>query len=148
MPGSQPIPTLTEVLEAVNGHAGLMLEIKQPGTAGSILDAVSSFGFQGPVYYASFLHAELSAIRSRDAAAWTIALIEGAPIDATAFALQARATHAGVGVDSLSPAYVRALHDAGVGVFTWTVDEPEEIARARNCGVNGIISNYPGRLTP
>ena len=152
IPGGQSIPTLPEVLEVLNGRAGitgpvgLMLEIKESGTAECIHHKVHDSGFQGPVYYASFLHAELRKIRSIDAAAKTIALLEGAPIDATAFALQAQATHAGIGIDSLSQEFVRALQDAGVGVFTWTADEPEEIALARECGVDGIISNYPNRL--
>ena len=83
VPGGQPIPTLAEVLEAVNGHAGLMLEIKQPGTAKGVLESVGNIAFQGPVYYASFLHAELRTIRSWDSAAKTIALLEGVPVDAS-----------------------------------------------------------------
>lgn len=146
VPGDQPIPALADVLEAVNGHAGLMLEIKQPGTARNLLDTVRASGFQGPVYYASFLHAELRALRSWDPAARTIALLDGAPIDAAAFAVQAQATHAGISMSSLSPDFARALHQAGLGVLVWTADEREEIAFARQCGVDGIISNYPERL--
>lgn len=144
--GDQPIPTLSEVLQAVNGYAGLMLEIKESGTAEHIYDAVGGFGFKGPVYYASFLHAELRRIRDSDQAALTIALLEGVPVDATAFALQAQATYAGIGMDSVSGDFVRALHDAGVGVLAWTADEPEDIALARKAGVDGIISNFPDRL--
>lgn len=146
VPGGQPIPTLAEVLQAVSGQAGLMLEIKAPGTADDVYGTVCGSGFQGAVFYASFHHAELLRIRSRDAAAKTIALLDGVPIDPTAFALQAQATHAGLAIESLSANFVRALHQAGTGVFAWTADEPEEIAQARDCGVDGIISNYPDRL--
>ncbi len=152
IPGGQPIPTLPEVLEVVNGRTGitgpvgLMLEIKPSGTAENVYHSVRDSGFQGPVYYASFLHRELRTIRSIDGEAKTIALLEGVPVDATAFALQAQATHVGIGIDSLSKEFVRALQDAGVGVLAWTADEAEEIALARECGVDGIISNYPDRL--
>lgn len=153
VPGDQPIPTLAEVLQAVNGHAGttgrppgLMLEVKQAGTAQNVLRAMRECGFQHSIFYASFLHAELRVIRCNDPAAKTIALLEGVPIDPIAFALQAQATHAGIAMDSLSADFVRALHGAGVGVFAWTADQPEEIARARSAGVDGIISNYPDRL--
>lgn len=154
VPGGQPIPALAEVLQLVKGRAGLrgpaglMLEIKESGTAECVLEAVRNSGFQGPVYYASFLHAELRSIRRHNASAQTIALLEGVPIDASAFALEAQATHAGIGIDSLSADYVRALHGAGLAVFVWTADEPEQIALARDAGVDGIISNYPGRLAP
>lgn len=147
-PGGEPIPTLAQVLAAVNGHAGLMLEIKAPGTAENVYRAVGAAGFAGPVLYASFRHAELLRVRALDASAMTIALIEGAPVRPAAFALEAEATFAGVGMDSLSAEFVRALHEAGVGVLAWTADEPEEIAWARACAVDGIISNYPDRLGP
>lgn len=146
VPGNQPIPTLTEVLEAVSGHAGLMLEIKQPGIAESVAEAVRRSGFPGPVYYASFLHDEIRRLRPADPAVRTIALLEGVPINPSAFALEAHATHAGVGIECLSVEFVRALHEAGLQVFVYTVDLPEQIAFARACGVDGIISNYPDRL--
>jgi glycerophosphoryl diester phosphodiesterase len=145
-PGDAPIPSLSEALNLVSGQAGLMLEIKTAGLAEDVYRSVGEAQFHGPVYYASFLHAEIRRIRSLDAAAKTIALLEGAPVDLTAFALQAGATHAGIALDSLSPQFVLTLHAAGVEVLAWTADDPEEIAFARRCGVDGIISNYPERL--
>jgi len=146
VPGNQPIPTLVEVLEAVDGHAGLMLEIKSPGIAGAVVQAVHGYGFRGNVYYASFLHEEVRSIRANDAAAQTIALLEGVPVRAAAFALDAQATHAGISIESATPAFVQQLHQAGLRVFVYTVDDPQQIAFARSCGVDGIISNYPDRL--
>ena len=34
----------------------------------------------------------------------------------------------------------------GFGVFTWTVNEPEDLARMKSFGVNGIITDFPDRL--
>lgn len=146
VPGNQPIPTLTEVLEAVSGHAGLMLEIKQPGIAECVAEAVRRSGFRRPVYYASFLHDEIRRLRAADPAIRAIALLEGVPMQRAAFALEAQATHAGIGIECLSTDFVEALHEAGLQVFVYTVDLPEQIAFARACGVDGIISNYPDRL--
>lgn len=146
VPGDLPIPTLDEVLACVNGRAGLMIELKVPEIAAQTMDAVRKACFAGEVYYASFLHQELLAIRARDANAPTIALLEGTPVNMTAFALEAKATHAGLSIHSLSRIFVEQLHDAGIQVFTWTADEPEQIEFAKSCGVDGIISNYPDRL--
>ncbi|HKR27250.1 MAG TPA: glycerophosphodiester phosphodiesterase [Acidobacteriaceae bacterium] len=146
IPGDQPIPTLVEVLEAVDGHAGLMLEIKSPGIAGAVVTAVRECRFRGPVYYASFLHEEIRSIRASDSSARTIALLEGVPVHQAAFALDAQATHAGVSIESISAGFVQELQAAGLQVFVYTVDDPQQIAFARSCGVDGIISNYPDRL--
>ncbi len=37
-------------------------------------------------------------------------------------------------------------HSHGIGVVPWTVDDPEEMQRLVDCGVEAIISNYPDRL--
>lgn len=146
VPGDQPVPTFDEVLACVSHRAGLMIELKVSGIAEQALRAVRNPGFSGAVYYASFLHEELLAVRALDADAATIALLEGTPVNMTAFALDAKATHAGLSIHSLSRRFVDKLHEAGVQVFTWTVDEPAQIAFAKSCGVDGLVSNFPDRL--
>lgn len=146
VPGGEPIPTLDEVIACVNGRAGLMIEFKVAGIVAQTIELVRQAGFPGAVYYASFLHEELLAVRALDAKAQTIALLEGTPVNMTAFALDAEATHAGLSIHSLSRRFVDKLHDAGLQVFTYTVNEPEQIEFARWCGVEGLISNYPERL--
>lgn len=143
---NQPVPSLAEVLETVNGRAALMIELKQPGIAGDVLYAVRQSGFRGMLFYASFLHSELLKVRELEPQAATIALLEGVPVSRTAFATDAKATHAGLAIDSLYEPFVRELHEAGFRVFTYTADKPEQIAYAKACHVDGIISNYPDRL--
>ncbi|MBM3677389.1 MAG: glycerophosphodiester phosphodiesterase [Actinobacteria bacterium] len=46
----------------------------------------------------------------------------------------------------VSPVAVRRLHDVGIAVLAWTVDEPADVLRARAAGVDGIISNDPSML--
>lgn len=48
--------------------------------------------------------------------------------------------------DTVSPHVVRRAHLLGIKIFAWTVDEPQEIARLKILGVDGIFSNYPDRL--
>jgi len=52
---------------------------------------------------------------------------------------------AGIGVDVLRrhPRYVDALHRRGHAVHVWTVDEPEDVQRCLDAGVEAIITNRP-----
>lgn len=42
-----------------------------------------------------------------------------------------------------TPAMVKQIRDAGLGVFVWTVDKPEDITRFAKLGVDGITTNDP-----
>ncbi|NES84134.1 MAG: glycerophosphodiester phosphodiesterase, partial [Moorea sp. SIO2B7] len=46
---------------------------------------------------------------------------------------------------TLTAENVKAIQSAGFKVYTYTVNEPEDIARMREFGVDGIFINYPER---
>ena len=46
----------------------------------------------------------------------------------------------------VTPENVKYCHKLGIKVVPWTVDEPEDMQRMVDCGVEAIISNYPDRL--
>jgi glycerophosphoryl diester phosphodiesterase len=41
---------------------------------------------------------------------------------------------------------VHKAHNSGLKVIVWTVNEPQEIERAKELGVDGIASDFPDRL--
>jgi glycerophosphoryl diester phosphodiesterase len=45
-----------------------------------------------------------------------------------------------------TPARVAAVHDLGMKVSTWTVDERRHMARVAKAGVDAIVSNRIGQL--
>lgn len=139
----EKVPTLVEVLDLARGNVGLMLEIISPGIAEQVLSAVQTSGFKEPVIYASFLHSELLQIRQSDPAALTLALLEGEPIDSTAFARDARVTHVGLGIDSLTSRFVESLHKESYLVFVYTVNDKRDVAVVKGMGVDGVISDFP-----
>ena len=46
----------------------------------------------------------------------------------------------------VTPENVKWCHKHGIGVVPWTVDDPAEMKRLVDCGVEAIISNYPDIL--
>jgi glycerophosphoryl diester phosphodiesterase len=138
--------TLEELLAVANGRCGLMLEMKVTGLAARTHAAVAASAFRGEVIYASFHHDELLAIRKLQPDAQTLALIHAEPVQRAQFAIDAQATHAGINLDFANAAFVEALHRRGLQVFVYTVNEPEEIARMKAIGVDGIVSDYPDRV--
>jgi glycerophosphoryl diester phosphodiesterase len=140
------IPSLEEALAAIDGQAGVMLEVKAAGLGPILYRAVRASSFAGPVVYASFLHAEIRAIHILDPQAKTLALMDCVPISGAAFARDAYATHVGLALDSSTPQFVATLHDAGLSVWVYTVNQPAPIAHAIAIGVDGIISDYPDHI--
>ena len=50
------------------------------------------------------------------------------------------------GITIVTPNFVRTAHERGLRVETWTIDDPVEMQRLVEMGVDGIITNYPDRL--
>jgi len=42
--------------------------------------------------------------------------------------------------------FVRRAHRDGIGVFVWTVNRPEDMRRLFDWGVDGLVSDAPGRV--
>ncbi|MBI2359927.1 MAG: glycerophosphodiester phosphodiesterase [Deltaproteobacteria bacterium] len=50
------------------------------------------------------------------------------------------------GTTLVSEATVRAAHGLEIGMFVWTINDPDEMGRLLRLGVDGIITDYPARL--
>lgn len=144
--GGQPVPTLAEALHAAAGRIGLILELKAEGLAADVCATLRASGCPGPVIYASFLHDELRHVRRMDPDARTMVLFRRLPEDPAAVAIALRATHVGVRFDTASRPLVNRLRKAGLTVFVYTVNRPEDLQTARSLGVDGIVSDWPERI--
>ncbi|HEY7659114.1 MAG TPA: glycerophosphodiester phosphodiesterase [Actinomycetota bacterium] len=153
------VPRLRDVMDVASGRAALAIEIKHvPGepafdpTREAIVEAVhrelEATGFEGPVLVISFNPASIDASRAMapevPTGLLTTDLVD--PDEALAYAV--RGAHAMVlpGTRALNPAgaaFVGRVHAAGLRVGTWTVDDPAEVRRLLEWGVDAVASNDP-----
>jgi glycerophosphoryl diester phosphodiesterase len=143
----EQIPTLEEVLSITAGRAGLMLELKVKGVAQQAVEAVRGAGFRDPVIYASFLHDELTHVRAVDPGASLMVLFGRLPQAPVARAIEHGSSHVGLRHDTATRRLVDAFHRADLLVFVYTADRPDDIQHALSVGVDGVISNFPERIT-
>ena len=152
------VPTLAEVLGRYPKTA-IIIELKEPGPAlaQAVVDEVRNAQAAGRVCLGSF---SLSALRAARAAAPEIAT-SGARFEVRVALYKSwcglspgrvpyrvfQVPEASGGTDVITPRFVQLAHKAGIAVQVWTVDEPEDIRRLLDWGVDGIISDRPDVAT-
>jgi glycerophosphoryl diester phosphodiesterase len=141
------IPTVEEVLKTAAGRAGLMLELKIAGVAHLAVQAVRKLRFDNPVIYASFLHHELLSVREAAPEAALMVLFDRLPRTAVAYAMQYRPHYIGLRHDTANRRIVEAFHGENLQIWVYTANSPGHISRVLSLGVDGVISNFPERIT-
>lgn len=147
----EKIPSLQEVLNLIDKKAKLNIELKGKNTAAPVARIVQSYieekGWRADDFIISSFHwdalAEFRALNQEV----PIGVLTGEdPLAAleTAGKLQALAIHPNF--KTLTLENVDQIQQAGFKVFTWTVNEPEAIAKMKSLAVDGIITDYPDRV--
>jgi glycerophosphoryl diester phosphodiesterase len=143
------IPLLSEALQWVKGRQCLaFVEIKdyRPGAAAAIFREIECAGLEHLVRVVSFDLPSLQRIRE---------LSEPARLglDFSGRLLPVRKA-LGLGAELLLPYWaiasrglIRRAHRVGLHVIPWTVNYPLHMRRKILEGVDGLITNYPARLT-
>ncbi len=144
------IPTLREVLEAVEGKAGVNIELKGPGTARPVVQLIAEFRRKGwsddLILVSSFNHRELNTIRQLDPGIRLGALMVGLPVDDAAFGSALGAWSVHLALEFIDRRFVDDAHGRGLKVFVFTVDHLRDILRMEALGVDGVFTNYPDRV--
>lgn len=140
------VPSLDEVLDLMRDRAPVLLEIKHgpvfyEGIERQIADALRRRGMLGAALVMSFDHPAIRTMRAAAPEVATGVVYDARPVDPVAAARAADA-------DAICPRWrlltedaVAAAHDAGLGVFPWTIDEEEPMRRCLGWGVDGVTSN-------
>jgi glycerophosphoryl diester phosphodiesterase len=147
------ILTLEEALDVFAGKVDLCLEIKNypkslPGIALKVLFILSHYDYLERTIVSSFDYHSLARIREL-APDVSIGLLFGAAVkqDPIEAAKQLAATSLHVQKSVATREFLAAAWEEGLDVYVWTVNEPRDIEAFVSMGVQGVISDFPDRLT-
>jgi glycerophosphoryl diester phosphodiesterase len=151
--GGERVPTLAEVLDRFGERIPFNLEIKRgsaaeyAGLEAEVAADLARRGIGERMLFSSFYDPVLRRLREVSPEARIGLLISRRFPDGAierARALGAEALHPERAL--VTPALVEQAHAAGLAVYVFTVDDPDEMARLLALGVDGLFTNFPARL--
>ena len=149
--GDYDIPTLDEVLGLLQGKCFINIEMKGRHTAKPLSELLKKYVEEKKYSYndfivSSFQYEELKQMSKLNPDVHLGVLTQASVAQAWEWAdeFSAKAIHPHYSL--LTEANIERAREAGFKIYTWTVNETEDIARVKKYGVNGIISDYPERL--
>jgi glycerophosphoryl diester phosphodiesterase len=161
--GVEPIPTFDELLDAFP-TARFNVDAKSDEAVVPLAEVISRRGLLGRVCVGSFSDERLERIRAllgpdlctaagpREIGRLVAAERLPGPLSGPVAAprevpyrcLQVPVRHRGIEI--VTPALIEAAHDRGCEVHVWTIDEPAEMHRLFDLGVDGIMTDRPAVL--
>lgn len=153
--GGNPVPRLAELLEAQPGMR-FILEAKADAAVPGMVQAIRDAGALERVCVGSFAPGRTAALRAAlgPGLAWSPAHAGVARVWLRGWGLPlplpgCAALHVPTrfrGVPVVTPRMLAAAHRAGIQVHVWTVDDPAEMARLLDMGVDGLMTDRPAVL--
>ncbi len=143
------IPTLAEVFDLVDRRVPINVELKSPGVAKPVSKLIATYRTKGwdadRFMVSSFDHPELLRFHKLQPNIRIGALYETIPSDyfTTLDALGAWSIN--VSLKAVNRALVEAVHQRGLKIFVYTVNEASDIKNMSALGVDGIFTNFPDR---
>lgn len=151
--GPQPIPSLADALDRVASRTILVIEVKQRGIAEAVAADVRAVAAAGWCWIWAFdPEVGIACRASLPEVPVGLNLSPGSlgrygyADDPLALAVRQGFAALSMSHDLVNEATVRAAHRRGLAVYTWTVDEPSDLSRVRDAGVDAICSNFPRRV--
>ncbi|MDA9587550.1 glycerophosphodiester phosphodiesterase [Flavobacteriaceae bacterium] len=146
------IPTLEEVLDLIGGRVFLNIELKGSQTALKT-DALLQLYFEREewspekILISSFNWDELTLFRQANQEVPIAILTEDDPLDAIPIGLKLNAVAINPNYKTLNSDNVTKIHQAGFKIYPWTVNAPDDIGLISGMGVDGVITDFPERIT-
>ncbi|HEY8339220.1 MAG TPA: glycerophosphodiester phosphodiesterase family protein [Egibacteraceae bacterium] len=153
----EKIPTLDEVLAALPGSAGLLLEVKSPELYPGLAEDVAEALARWPGYVRAHPRAQRLVVQSFD---WdfmaeyhalqpnvAVGLLGGPPSDADLADFAGWVDHVNPSHTAVDADVIDRVHELGMQVNVYTVNDPDRMGELVELGVDGIITNHPDVLS-
>mgnify|MGYP003606146999 CR=1 FL=1 len=145
------IPTLDEVLALFDKNHLINIELKGSDTAQAVCDCIERKVQEGRFEYVNFIVSsfqsdELARVYKYNSKIQIGILTQASVEDALEFAEQFSAVAIHPHFSLLTTENVALTRQKGYQIFTWTVNEFEDIERVKALGVNGIITDFSDRI--
>jgi glycerophosphoryl diester phosphodiesterase len=140
------ISTLDEVFAATSGKCGLNIELKGGGVEAQVAAIMQARNAFADSIVSSFNWDYLKKIQTLHFNIRIALLAEEKPVDLMMNAVAMRAHAINPRWDMVTADLCKAAHERGLKVYTWTVDADARMRALAECGVDGIMTNYPERV--
>ncbi len=145
------IPLLSQVFDLVNKRVVINIEIKDPHAVRAVADLIEQYVRDKQWSYDDFLvssfdHGALAAFISYCPRVKTGALFDVGSVDELPITRTLRAHYVIVEYQSVTAALITAVHNAGLQLYAYTVNDKQIALQLRDLGIDGIITNYPDIL--
>lgn len=150
--GLEPIPTMDELFDTFP-QARFNIDIKSDAALAPLVECITRHRAHDRICVGSFSTPRIKEFRrqvgprvatsvSPSGIVWYAFAVGGRRLYAPpGQALQMPVRDEGTGLKVLSPGLIRAAHAAGRVVHVWTVNEPAEMHRLIDLGVDGLVSD-------
>ncbi len=138
----EAIPTLQEVIDLIDKRVMLIIELKEEGTEGSVVDLLRRNNLFDKSCVISFWHRLVKTVKAMDSRIKTGVLLVGSPVDACV-ATQASADTLVMKYTFVDRELVEMAHEKGLKVFIWNIDDRELLRPYVDMGVDAIGTNDP-----
>ena len=141
------VPSLEDVFTLVQNKCSINIEIKVYAATQPVLDVLQSSSFDvDKIIISSFDWHVLQEIRFQNDTIKLGVLTETDISLAIGFATLIKAFAIHPYYHLLTIQNVEKIKEKGLKLYTWTVNEPEDITFVKQLGVDGIITDYPERV--
>lgn len=149
--GGHKIPLLQDVLKLINNKVALNIELKGANTADRVNFIVQHYiddqGWEPDKFLiSSFNWEELREMRKLNPEIAIAILTDNDPLEAISIAKELGASAINPDYKKLTPENVQKIKEAGLNIYSWTVNEPRDIQLVKEMGVDGIFTDFPERI--